>query len=120
MALPPTSNSGSDYFNINQCRTFSMKLGTSLTVLSGVDVGTGKGTGSQGQPCSEVIITNRTGGNLTITDQNHHGGAHGMLLADNDTYTFRGLTNVNQVSAVAAQAGPIYYRTQFFSSNPSR
>ena len=114
MALPPTSNSGSDYFNINQCRTFSMSLAaTTLTCLSGDENGSG-------QPCSEVIITNRTGGNLTITDQKFSGADHGMLLANNDTYTFRGLTNVNQVSAKAAQKGAIYYRTQFFSSNPSR
>ena len=120
MALPPTSNAGSDYFNINQCRTFGMKLTTALTVLSGVDVGTGKGTASQGFPCSEVIIYNKTGGVLLITDQNHHGGAHAWEIPDAGEATFRGLTNINQVSAKADTAGPVYYRTQFFSSNPSR
>ena len=124
MALPPTSNVGSDYFNINQCRTFSMRLGTSLTMLSSV----GTHYGDEGQACSEVIILNKTGGLLTIYDKNNGpfasgspkgaGGSHGFLLADGAEFTFRGLTNVKEVSALAAQTGPIYYRTQFFSYNP--
>ena len=117
MATTPTSNAGSTYFNINQCRTFSMRLAaTTLTCLSGTDTG-GHGAG---QPCSEVIILNKTGGNVTIYDNNFDDGAHGFLLEDNESFTFRGLTNVNDVSAYAAQIGAIYYRTQFFSSNPSR
>jgi len=114
MATTPTSNAGSTYYNINQCRTFNMYLAaTTLTCLSGDENGAG-------QPCSEVIIVNKTGGNLTITDQKFSKDDHGLLLANNDTFTFRGLTNVNQVSAYAAGAGMVYYRTQFFSSNPAR
>jgi len=122
MATTPTSNTGSTYFNINQCRTFSMRLAaTTLTCLSSTDLA-GHGVG---QPCSEVIIVNKTGGNLTIYDQGHGpfasaGGEFGFVIANNEQFTFRGLTNVNEVSAYAAQTGPIYYRTQFFSSNPSR
>jgi len=127
MATTPTSNTGSTYFNINQCRSFSMRLAaTTLTCLSSTDTG-GHGAG---QPCSEVIIVNKTGGNLTIYDQNFGpfasgspegaGASRGFVLEDNDQFTFRGLTNVNEVSAFAASTGPIYYRAQFFSSNPSR
>ena len=124
MAIPPKGNSGSNYFNINQCRSFSMNLGTSLTMLSSV----GTHYGDEGQACSEVIILNKTGGLLTIYDKNHGpfaagdhgpaGGSHGFLLAVDAEFTFRGITNVKEVSAHAAQAGPIYYRTQFFSYNP--
>jgi hypothetical protein len=123
----PTKNTGSEYFNINQCRSYSMRLAaTTLTCLSSTDLG---GMGA-GQPCSEVIIVNKTGGNLTIWDQNFGPfasgspqgarGSQGFVLADNDQFTFRGLTNVNEVSAFAASTGPIYYRAQFFSSNPAR
>ena len=117
MAITPTTNYGSTYYNINQCRTFSMNLAaTTLTCLSSVDIG-GFGVG---QPCSEVIIENKTGGIVTIYDNNNASGAHGFALDDNDSFTFRGLTNVNDVSAYAASGGAIYYRTQFFSSNPAR
>jgi len=124
MAIPPTSNAGSTYFNINQCRTFSMILAAStLTCLSGVDVG-GYGVG---QPCSEVIIMNKTGGTVTIYDKNNGpfasgspkgaGGSHGWVLANGEQFTYRGVTNVNEISAYGT-AGRIQYRTQFFSYNP--
>ena len=123
----PTKNTGSEYFNINQCRSYSMRLAaTTLTCLSSTDLG---GMGA-GQPCSEVIIVNRTGDDLTVYDQNFGpfagsspkgaGASRGFVLEDNDSFTFRGLTNVNEVSAFAASTGPIYYRAQFFSNNPSR
>jgi len=121
----PTSNYGSTYFNTNQCRSYSMRLAaTVLTCLSSTDVG-GHGAG---QPCSEVVIVNQTGGALTIYTQNFgpfgagspqgKGASRGFVLDDNQEFTFRGLTNVNEVSAYAAGAGPIYYRTQFYSFNP--
>jgi len=124
----PTSNSGSEYFNINQCRSYGMRLAGSsaLTCLSSTDTG-GHGAG---MPCSEVIIINRTGGDVDIFTTNFGpfaaaspqgaGGSRGFLLEDNESFTFRGLTNVNEVSAAAKSAGMIYYRTQFFSNNPSR
>ena len=120
MAIPPKGNTGSNYFNINQCRSFSMiiPIGAVETCLSGVDVG---GYGA-GQACSEVIIVNRTGGDLTVFDKNHGNStgetSFGFVIANGGEFTFRGLTNVNEVSAKAAIAGPIYYRTQFFSYNP--
>jgi len=122
----PTSNYGSEYFNINQCRSYGMRLAGSsaLTCLSSTDTG-GHGAG---QPCSEVIIVNKTTGLLTIYTNNYGpfaadspqgvGGSRGFVLAADDSFTFRGLTNVNEVSAAAVTAGVIYYRTQFFSYNP--
>ena len=122
----PTSNSGSTYFNTNQCFSFNNHLpDANMVCLSS-------------QPCSEVIIWNDTGQDVYIyagpddasgdfakySDQ-----ARALLLpqlSDQETssITIRGLTNSNQVSAKKAAAGSageiIYYRTQFFSNNPSR
>ena len=126
MAIPPTTNEGSTYYNENQCRTFQMAIGSNtLTCLSSVDAG-GHGVG---QPCSEIILINRTGGAITIYDKNNGpfgasspkgaGGSRGFVLKDDEQFTFRGITNVNEVSAYGT-AGHIQYRAQFFSSNPSR
>jgi len=122
----PTSNSGSTYFNTNQCFSFNNHLpDANMVCLSS-------------QPCSEVIIWNDTGQDVYIyagpddasgdfakySDQ-----ARALLLpklSDQEisSITVRGLTNSNQVSAKKAAAGSageiIYYRTQFFSNNPSR
>ena len=43
-----------------------------------------------------------------------------MLIPNNDSVILRGITNSDQVSAKAASPGLIFYRTQFFSSNPLR
>lgn len=103
----PTSNNGSTFYNVNECRSFNQTVTTALTRLSSC-------------PCSEVILTNRTGGNLSAYDCGFSGEPFAMLLVNNDTYTFRGLTNADQLSAKAATAGPIFYRAQYFSFNPSR
>jgi hypothetical protein len=103
----PSTNSGSTYFNINQCRSFNQTAGTSLTKLSS-------------QPCSEIELYNRTGGTLSAYDNGFSAEPFAMLLNNNESIVLRGLTNSDQVSAKAATAGPIFYRTQFFSSNPLR
>ena len=65
-----------------------------------------------------MTVINRTGGDITIYDNDYSAAQHGFLLEDNESATFRGITNTNQVSAVGT--GDIYYRTQYFSNNPSR
>jgi len=122
----PTSNSGSTYFNTNQCFSFNNHLpNANMVCLSS-------------QPCSEVIIWNDTGQDVYIyagpddsSDDfaKYSDQARALLLpklSDQEisSITIRGLTNSNQVSAKKAAAGSageiIYYRTQFFSNNPSR
>jgi hypothetical protein len=103
----PTNNNGSTYYNINECRSFNQTVGTALTKLSS-------------QPCSEIELYNRTGGTLSAYDNGYSTEPFAMLLNNNESIVFRGLTNSNQVSAKAAAAGTIFYRTQFFSSNPLR
>ena len=122
----PTSNSGSTYFNTNQCFSFNNHLpDANMVCLSS-------------QPCSEVIIWNDTGQDVYIyagpddsSDDfaKYSDQARALLLpklSDQEisSITIRGLTNSNQVSAKKSEAGSageiIYYRTQFFSNNPSR
>jgi len=138
---PPKSNEQytSTYYNQNQCFSFSRELTTALAQLSGADpnapapYGTAAGvTGivavKHGQPCSEVVIYNQTGQDVYIyvdTSGNYGGQVsrkdHRLRVGDNTETTIRGLTNVNQVSAHTHTGnGKIYYRTQFYSSNPAR
>jgi len=113
----PTSNSDTNYYNQNQCRSFGLSLAaTTLTRLSGTD----SAKPWNGQPCSEIIVVNATGGILGLYDNDYFGPGNVLRIPDAGTFTLRGLTNVNEVSAYAASAGPIYYRSQYFSSNPSR
>jgi len=124
MPEAPTTNSGNSYFNNNECRSFNIRLGTGMKRLSGID----STAPFLGQLCSEVYIVNKTGQTVTLFDRSDAWGdaeainvSRGFLLDDNDSITLRGLTNVNQVSAkTGSGAGTLYYRTQFFSSNPIR
>lgn len=119
MALPPTSNAGTVYFNRNQCRSFEQQISTSLIKLSGGAAG--------GFPCSEVIIKHNMGGGLLyIYDRAelHTAGVpedeYRWALSAGESFTFRGLTNVDQVSAkTSTGTTTIHYRTQFYSSNTS-
>tara|TARA_R100000664_G_C2640770_1_gene65895 strand:+ start:112 stop:459 length:348 start_codon:yes stop_codon:yes gene_type:complete len=110
----PTSNAYSKYFNINQCRSFAQTIvTTAVTQLTA-------------QPCSEVILVNRTGATLSAFDQNYIGtdnktvSAFAMSVKNDESFTFRGLTNSDQLSVIGSAAGVVYFRTQFFSMNPSR
>ena len=130
---PPKSNEQytSTYFNENQCFSFSRHVPTSVVQLSGQDPNEAGTTTAPavavkvGQPCSEVIIYNTTGSTLEIfVDTSGNYGTvradHAIKIHNNHETTIRGLTNVNQVSAKASNAGIVHYRTQFFSINPSR
>jgi len=120
----PTSNEQytSTYYNQNECRSFAKNILTSVTRLSGVD----NAAPWLGQPCSEVVLYNRAGNEIFVYVEDGNAGdavaaGHRISLEDNEITTIRGLTNVNQVSAIAPSGtGTLYYRTQFFSSNPVR
>lgn len=95
------------YINLNKCRSFNVTLpgGAAKTPL--VD-----------QVCSEVIIINRTPGDVTLYDSGYDAAENGLLLKTEESMTLRGITNTNQVSAVGS--GSLYYRTQYYSNSPSR
>ena len=119
----PTTNTGSEYFNINECHSFeSTHGGTALYPLSS-------------QPASQVTIYNSTAVAVYIYDKNSRvpGGAPSDLkrilipaaaaATPMQGVTFMGLTNANELSAKHANhaaTAPLSYRTQFFSNNPSR
>ena len=122
MAIP-TSNAGSTYYNTNQCYSFNGGVSNSAVVRL------------SSQPCSEVIIWNLTEKELLIYDGSQYGADSGRSAADQalaipaaaaatplQPVVIRGLTNADQVSALAGAAvtaGKLFYwRTQFFSSNP--
>lgn len=106
MAIP-TTNDGTTYYNSNICRSFNQPLSTQLVSLSSM-------------VCSEVIISNKTGQNVLLFDNNYAAAANGILISNNEVYTVRGITNASQVSAqTATGSGMIYYRTQFYSSSIS-
>ena len=102
MPAVPTTNDGSTFYNQNDCHSFKLSLGTSLTRLPAYT-------------CSEVIIANRTAGDVLIFDNNNFSLANSFLLATGESFTFRGITNTSVVSAVALSAGDIYCRSQYYS-----
>jgi hypothetical protein len=124
MAYNPNNAVGTEYVNTNICRSFKQYIFTSLTSLTGAAVPGLTTTSSPvltgGMVCSEVTIINKTTGDLSLYDRGFTNVNNSLLIGTGESITLRGLTNVAQVSAIAASAGTVYYRTQYFSSNPSR
>lgn len=91
--------------NINQCRSYKQTITTALVALTS-------------QPCSEVIIYNISGSPIEIYDGNYGptSGPFGFTLSAGQSFTFRGITDSQQVSAKSTGTTQICYRTQFFSS----
>lgn len=122
--MADNSNNGSGYVNYNICRSFNQNIETTITMLTGAVVPgfTGSTTPALtgGQPCSEVIIINKTSGNLFVYDNGYEDEVNSLALGAGESITLRGLTNVAQVSAKATSSGTVFYRTQFYSINPSR
>jgi hypothetical protein len=88
--------------NRNVCKTFNMTLSA------------GAKAQLSSQECSEVIIkvSPTTGDNANIFDSTNPSVP--WVLAAGQEFTFRGVTNSNQLSA--GGVGTLYYRTQYFGS----
>jgi|TARA_R110001606_G_scaffold225307_1_gene373386 hypothetical protein len=121
------AESKNGYVNFNLCRSFNQHIKTSMTILTGAAIpGEAAATSTTGlaltggHPCSEITIWNRTTNTLTVYDNDYSDALNGFILSAGEQFTFRGLTNVAQVSATATTAGKIYYRAQYYSFNPSR
>jgi hypothetical protein len=107
MAISSTNN-GSTFYNINDCRSFNQTVNTALVALTPY-------------PCSEVIIINKTGASVYIYDSGYSADSNRLLLEANESTTIRGITNSGQVSAkTTSGSGPLYFRTQYYSLNPQR
>lgn len=87
------------FTNRNVCKTFFLSGNNTKVALSS-------------QECSEVIV--RPVVNYKFFD--HQNPTVEFLVAANTEFTFRGLTNSNQLSATGN--GDLYYRTQMFSNMP--
>lgn len=111
MAKPFTDNNGTTFYNQNFCRTFNFSLSDSLVALVN-------------EVCSEVVLINKTGGDVYIYDSNYFDATNRLLLSDGESFILRGITNAQQVSALGAAAlsagGDFYYRTQWYSNLPQR
>ena len=122
--MADNSNNGSGYVNYNICRSFNQHIKTSMTMLTGAEVPAFTSSDTPvltgGMPCSEVTVINKTSGDLSLYDMGYVAATECILVGTGESVTLRGLTNVSQVSAVAASAGTVYFRTQFYSNNPSR
>lgn len=87
------------FTNRNVCKSFVLNGNNTKVTLSA-------------QECSEVIV--RPLVDYTFFD--HQNPTVGFLVKANTEFTFRGLTNSNQLSATGN--GDLYYRTQMFSNMP--
>ncbi len=77
---PTTNGRSNQYFNRNECRTFNIRVSTSMVRLSGRDSGApGTATGL-GQECSEVFISNKTGQAVTLFDRSD---AYQIIVCNN-------------------------------------
>lgn len=111
MAHEYTDNNGTTFVNINHCRSFNFSLSDSLVALVN-------------EVCSEVVLINKTGGNVYIYDSDFSDDSNRLLLSDGDSFILRGITNAMQVSALGSASlsagGDFYYRTQWYSNLPQR
>lgn len=90
--------------NRNVCKTFVLTCNGSVQNL---------GTVLGSQECSEIIIRPRT--SVTIYDDPSRPTV-GFALIANEEMTFRGVTNIANLSANGVNGGLVYLRTQFFGS----
>jgi hypothetical protein len=86
--------------NRNVCKTFNITNNGTLKALAD-------------QECSEVVVLCP----IATTFYDYRNPAVGFLVPANTIFTFRGLTNSNQLSANGA-SGLLCYRTQYFSFLP--
>jgi hypothetical protein len=99
-----TNNNGTIFFNENSGRSYNLSATSSLQSLIN-------------QPCSEVIILNKTGSDLFINDNNFFALSCSFVIGNGESIRIGGVTNSNQISArITTGVGLIYYRTQNFSS----
>ena len=92
------------FVNKNKSYSFNMTIDTSLAALSSLQA-------------SEILISNKTGENLYIYDNNLVTDDRRFLLEDNEGMVLRGITNTNEVSAkTGANSGLVYFRSAYFSN----
>ena len=90
--------------NKNKSFSFNMLATTSLKQLSSFKA-------------SEVLISNKTGQDLYIYDNNYSTDDRRFLLKNSESMVLRGITNTANVSAkTGAASGTVYFRSAYFSN----
>ncbi len=92
------------FVNKNKSYSFNMTIGTSLTQLSGFTA-------------SEVLISNKTGQDLYLYDNDNFTDDRRFLIKNSESIVLRGITNTEEVSAkTGASSGTVYFRSAYFSN----
>ena len=92
------------FVNKNKSYSFNMTIDTSLAALSGFEA-------------SEILISNKSGEDLYIYDNNYSTDDRRFLIGDGESMVLRGITNTNEVSAkTGASSGTVYFRSAYFSN----
>lgn len=91
--------------NRNVCKTFVLTCNGALQNLFTV-------FGNQG--CTEVIIRPRTTSVVIYDDPSRP--TVGFELLPNEEMTFRGITDIANLSALGTNNNKVYFRTQYFGS----
>ena len=92
------------FVNKNKSYSFNTTIGTGLTQLSGYIA-------------SEVLISNKTGQDLYIYDNNYFSDDNRFILANSESMVLRGITNTSEVSAKSSSSsGKVYFRSAYFSN----
>jgi hypothetical protein len=66
------------------------------------------------QECTEVVVRSRTA--VEIFDPMNP--AVGFQVLSGEEMTFRGLTNISELSANGTNGGIVYLRTQYYGTTP--
>jgi|ETNvirenome_2_30_1030614.scaffolds.fasta_scaffold171023_2 hypothetical protein len=99
-------NNNMPFVNKNKSFTFNMEIDTTLRKLSGFTA-------------SEVLISNKSGRDLFIYDNDNFADDRRFLIKTSESMVLRGITNTNEVSAKVDSlplSGNVYFRSAYFSN----
>ena len=94
------------FVNKNKSYSFNMLVDTNLVALSSFTA-------------SEVLISNKSGQDLFIYDNNYFTDDRRFLIKTSESIVLRGITNTNEVSAKTSSqyvSGSVYFRSAYFSN----
>lgn len=100
------------YNNINQCFNIKFDLLGATTYVKPTSA----------VKCSEVVLLNNTGGDITFKagrgDLGNPADITEFVVSDNQEFTVRGITNTEQLSCAGTNATTLYGRSQWYSLTP--
>lgn len=100
MAVINTNNNGSVFYSSSYGKSFNQYISASLRPLSSF-------------PATEVVLVNVGDAPVLIYDNNNFLDANSLMLSAGNTFTIKGITNANQISAKTIDnqtSSSLYYR----------